>query len=242
MRTLRAALILSVAAAVCLPSAASAQSVKKFYVQAKGTQTIDWHQAKAYGTHTCFGSSWVEGGGTEKFTFENAKKARLLAYRSNRYLYFEYNSWRKGQNPYEDGFKVRTSVERSGDYQRGQDAGACGGGKPAESNGPYDCGVKPSTMYARLSDVGGKLSLTTSHIIGYPYQDFRTCPIDQPAGASAENLTTIEWPYSLKKLMASKKPVVIHARKSISQLPSGEGTSSSTARIDWTVKLTPVGR
>ncbi len=237
---MRAALILSIAAAVCLPSAASAQSVKKFYVQVKGTQTIDWHQARAYGTRTCFGTTWVEGGGTEKLSFESLRKNRLLAYRSNRYLYFEYNSWRKGQNPYEDGVDVRTSIDRSGDYQQGEDAGQCGGGKAPESNGPYDCGIKNTVMDAKLSDSGGKLSLQTSTQIGYPFQGFRTCPINEPRDASAETLTPIEWPYSAKKVMAAKKPVVIRARKSISELPSGDGTSTSTARIDWTVKLTPV--
>ena len=240
MRTIRAGLLLAVAAAVCLPSTAGAQSVKKFHVVASGKQVIDWNQPKAYGTRNCSGVSWVEGSGKETFSFDTPKKARLLAYKSNKYLYFEYNSWRKGRNPYEDGFRVRTTVDRTGDYLQGEDPGPCGEGKAPESNGPYDCGVKPSYMDAGLSDSGGKLTLKLRRVIGFPYQSFRTCPLVEPKGVSAETITDLEEEYDAKALLKSRRPVVIRAKERIQQVSNGPGDANTTAQINWTVKLTPV--
>lgn len=240
MRTIRAALLLAVAAAVCLPTTASAQKVKRFHVVAEGEQVIDWHQPKAYGTRSCGGVSWVEGSGNETVTFSTPKKARLLAYKSNKYLYFEYNSWRKGQNPYEDGFRVRASIDRSGDYVQGQDPGPCSEGKPPESNGPYDCALKNTTVNAQLSDGGGKLSLRLNRLIGYPYRPFSTCPLVEPKGVMPETITDIEEPYDLKAVLKARRAIVIQAKDRVQQLANGPGSADTTAQINWKVKLTPV--
>jgi hypothetical protein len=239
MRTFRAVLLFAVAAALCLPSGASAQKVKKFTVVAEGKQTIDWNQPKAYGTRSCSGVSWVEGSGNETLTFATPKKARMLAYKSNKYLYFEYNSWRKGQNPYEDGVRVRANVDRSGDYVQGADPGPCSEGKAPESNGPYDCGTKPSLMNAELSDSGGKLKLRLNRLIGFPYQSFRTCPLVEPKGVSAETLTDIEEEYDAKALMKARRAVVIQAKERIQQVSNGPGDANTTAVVNWKIKLTP---
>jgi hypothetical protein len=242
MFTQRAVLPLAaIAAVLCLPSSASAQAVKKFHIVAEGKQVIDWNQPKAYGTRSCSGPSWVEGSGNETVTFATEKKARMLAYKSNRYLYFEYNSWRKGRNPYENGVRVRASVDRSGDYVQGQDPGPCNPeGKPAESNGPYDCGTKLSYMNAGLSDGGGKLKLRLNRVIGFPYQSFRTCPLVEPKDVSPETVTEVEEEYDMRDLLRARRAVVIKAKETIREVSSGPGDSNTTAIIQWKVKLTPV--
>jgi hypothetical protein len=242
MSTQRAVLLLAALAAIlCLPSAASAQAVKKFHVVAEGKQVIDWNQPRAYGTRSCGGVSWVEGSGKETFTFATEKKARMLAYRSNRYLYFEYNSWRKGQNPYEDGVRARGTVDRAGDYQQGADPGPCNPeGKPAESNGPYDCGTKIQYVDVGLSDSGGKLKLRASRPIGYPYQPFRTCPLVEPTDVQPETVTEVEEEYSMRDLLRARRAVVIKAKETIREQSSGPGDANTTAVIQWKVKLTPV--
>ena len=242
MRSTRICIALAAGAATlaCVPSPASAQAVKKFQVKAVASQVIDWNQPRSYGTRSCSGVSWVEGSGTERVTLETPRTARLLAYKSNRYVYFEYNSWRRGANPY-DGLHLEGHVDRSGDYIQGQDPGQCSEGRPGTSNGPYDCAKKARAWEAKLSDDGGNLKLDVSpKAIGYPYKPFSTCPINEPSGVSAESLTTIEEEFDARTLLRAKKPVVIRARQKIQENANGPGTSNSKADIRWTVKLSPV--
>jgi hypothetical protein len=234
------ALVVGVAVAACLPSVAHAQAVKKFNVKASATQVIDWNQPRSYGTRNCSGVSWVEGSGKESVTISTTKKAKVLAYKSNRYVYFEYNSWRRSANPYDD-LHLEGYVDRSGDYLQGSDGGPCAEGKPGESNGPYDCAKRLRAFDGKFSDSGGELKFNVSpEAIGYPYRPFSTCPINEPSGVSTEGITTIEEEFDARTLLKAKKPVVVSARQKIQENANGPGESNSVADIRWTVKFAPV--
>jgi hypothetical protein len=234
------ALVAGVAVAACLPPAANAQAVKKFNVTASASQVVDWNQPRSYGVRNCSGVSWVEGSGTEKVEAVTPRKTRVLAYKSNRYVYFEYNSWRRGANPYDD-LHLEGHVDRSGDYIQGRDGGPCANGEPGTSNGPYDCARRARAFDGKLSDGGGKLKFVLSpEAIGYPYQPFSTCPLNEPAGVTAQGVTTIDEEFDARTLLKARKPVVVRARQRIQEHASGPGSSNSVADIRWTVKFSPV--
>jgi hypothetical protein len=234
------AIVAGVAVAACLPSPANAQAVKKFNVTASASQTIDWNQPRSYGTRNCSGVSWVEGSGKEKVEAATPRKTRVLAYKSNRYVYFEYNSWRRGANPYDD-IHLEGYVDRSGDYIQGSDGGPCAEAKPGTSNGPYDCAKRARAFDGKFSDGGGELKFNVSpEAIGYPYERFSTCPINEPRGVGAEGITTIEDEFDARTLLKAKKPVVLRARQKIQENANGPGEANTVAEIKWTVKFSPV--
>ena len=235
------AIVAGAAVAACLPSPANAQAVKKFNVTASASQVVAWDQPRSYGTRSCSGVNWVEGSGKESVLISTPKKARVLAYKSNRYVYFEYNSWRRGANPYDDGVHLEGYVDRSGDYIQGSDGGPCADGKPGESNGPYDCDKRFRAFGGKFSDDGGELKLIVDpKAIGYPYRPFSSCPLNEPTGVSAQSVTTIDEEFDARTLLKAKKPVVVRARQKIQEQANGPGSANSTADIRWTVKFSPV--
>jgi hypothetical protein len=204
-RTVTAALL----AAICIsavPAMASAKD-KRFIATVTAKQTITWNQPRVFGTHTCFGTSWVEGNGKETISFKS-RPTPIIAYKSNRYLYFEYQTRKRGS--YSDGIPGSGRIDRSGEYRNGEDAGDCGGGAPTKSQGPYDCGAHDGMYEASLSDNGkGDLELNLKDAFLHRNYSYKDCPVVEPKNWSGGGLRSITAPFKPRALLRAKKPVTI---------------------------------
>jgi hypothetical protein len=242
-RPLIAAACVAAATTAVLPAAASAKKSllfdKQFTAVLTGKQTIEWKQPKVYGTRTCFGTSWVEGDGKETIEFKS-KRARIVAFRQKSGVYFEYNTRHRGRN-YDDGIALTGYIDRSGEYRNGEDAGACGGGEPTTSQGPYkDCGYHPQLWEGSLHDQGdGKLELSVGPRFLQREFTFTDCPIAEPLDVSGGSFRTIYAAFSPKKLMNAKKPLTIWQNWKAIDQTSLPGDGVATAVTEWKLKLVP---
>jgi hypothetical protein len=207
-RTATAALLIALCTAAAVPAGASASlKDKRFIANVTASQTITWNQPRVFGTRTCFGTSWTEGNGKETLTFKS-RPTPIVAYRSNKYVYFEYQTKTRGS--YSDGIPGFGRLDRSGEYRNGEDPGDCGGGEPTKSQGPYDCGAHDGMYEASLSDNGkGDLALSLKDAYLHKNYSYKDCPIVEPKNWSGGGLRTITAPFNGRKVLKTKKPITI---------------------------------
>ena len=232
-----AALVGAALAAVPAVGNAAGSNERRFIATVEGSQTSTHFNPRANGTATCFGTSWVEGEGTQEFKFKS-KPAKLLVYGSGKSTYFSFNSFKRDN--YDDEVMVPFTMTRDGEIRHGEDPGPCGGGEPTTNTGPYDCGTKRGVFDADLSTSGGKLELSVGPTIGYPWKHFQDCPVYFGDGVS-DTFTTIGQSFSRKKLF-SGKPLTIRASKTFSQPGEIGRRTTYTTGVTWTLKLKPVAK
>jgi hypothetical protein len=238
-KRLAVAAAIACSAVAALPAAGMAAKPPqgRFIATVKGSQISTWSKPRAFGTHTCFGTSWVEGDGQQTFTFKS-KPFKLLIYKSGKSYYFSYNSFKPDNLEY--NVHVPIKLTREGDMRHGEDAGDCGGGAPTTSDGPYDCGTKNGIFNASLSDNADQnLELDVGPAIGYPWKGFSTCPLSIGESVS-DPWTTLDTPWSPRPLIAAKKTRTITARASFETNQPQPGDTITTTGTTWTLKLKPV--
>src|SRR4051812_38159302 len=236
---MRTAIIAVLLAALCIPTGASAAGLKdkRFIATVTAAQTIEWKQPRIFGTHTCFGTTWIEGEGKETINFKS-RPTPIVAYKSNKYVYFEYQTKKRGS--YSDGIPGNGRLDRSGDYRNGEEAGACGGGEPAKSQGPYDCGPHDGRDEAALSDKGGgDLELSLKDAFLHKNYSYKDCPIIEPPNWSGGGLRSITAPFKPRALLKAKKPVTITNKWSGRDETLAAG-GISTAETTYRLTLKPV--
>jgi hypothetical protein len=234
---MRTAIVAVLLAALCIPAGASAKGLKdkRFLATVTASQTITWNQPKVFGTHTCFGTSWVEGNGKETINFKS-RPTPIIAYKSNKYVYFEYQTKKRGS--YSDGIPGNGRIDRSGEYRNGQDAGDCGGGEPSKSQGPYDCGAHDGMYEASLSDKGGgDLELNLKDAFLHKNYSYKDCPIVEPPNWSGGGLRSITAPFSPRALMKAKKSLTIYNKWSgRDETLAADGISTAVTTYKLTLK------
>ena len=234
-----AALLGSLLSAVPATSHAKAPTERRFMATVEGSQTSTWINSRANGTTTCFGTSWVEGDGTQELTFKS-KPTKVLAYASGKSVYFSEGTF--SRDDYGSEFKVPIKLTRSGEIRHGEDAGPCGGGEPTTNTGPYDCGTKTGLFEADLSTNSRRnLELSLSPLMGYPWKSFSDCPISLGPGVS-DPFTALEQPFSPKKLFSTRKGLTIRARATYEKEPEIGDRVRTTTGVEWTLKLKPVAK
>ena len=237
-RIVVAAALVAVCSAAVPAGASAGLKDKRFRATVTGSQTISWKQPRVFGTHTCFGTSWVEGEGKETFNFRS-RATDIVAYKSNRYVYFEYQTKKRGS--YSDGIPANGQIERSGEYRNGEDPGDCGGGAPTKSQGPYDCGIRSGQWEAALSDKGsGDLELRLGDGFLQTNRGYKDCPIVEPKNWGGASFRSITAPFNARKLLRAKKPLTISNKWSGFDETVLANGGLATAETKYTLKLKPL--
>src|SRR3954470_983734 len=237
-RIVFAAALVAVCSAAVPAGASAGLKDKRFRATVTGSQTISWKQPRVFGTHTCFGTSWVEGEGKETFNFRS-RATDIVAYKSNKYVYFEYQTKKRGS--YSDGIPGSGLIDRSGEYRNGEDAGDCGGGAPTESQGPYDCGAHDGMYEASLSDKGGgDLELNLKDAFLHKNYSYKDCPVVEPNNWSGGSLRSITAPFKPRALLKAKKPITIQNKWSGFDETVLAAGGLASAETTYTLKLKPL--
>src|SRR3954452_17886869 len=237
---MRTAIIAVLLAALCIPTGASAAGLKdkRFIATVTATQTIEWKQPRIFGTHTCFGTTWIEGEGKETINFKS-RPTPIVAYKSNKYVYFEYQTKKRGS--YSDGIPGNGRIDRSGEYRNGEDAGLCGGRSATNCQRPYDCGAHDGLYEASLSDKGGgDLELNLKDAFLHKNYSYKDCLIVEPNNWGGGSLRSITAPFKPRALLKAKKPITIQNKWSGFDETVLTGGGLASAETTYTLKLKPL--
>lgn len=250
MKTFRLALaaaLLTVSMIVATGSSATAAGLKqaRWLATFEMTQEVAWRLPRYVSRTDCYHRYWSEGSGGERWQIKTRRPVKVLAYSLSRNnpVVFKYGSWDMADMT-TNGLDAAGMIVRRMHVAMGSDPGRCGGDRVTDPPRETDCGSRiPS--YDVTFGFGRSKAFFSVHEKDEQPNPFVTCVVQGPPDFGLNEPAPAGARFSAAAILAGTREVVISGAlrdKVELRWSPGNGKTTATGSIKWTLKLTPAGR